>query len=301
MYKVPSKFNKSISASLKKFLPVIKNLQAKGKSSSEDDARIILNDMLHDVLGYDKYNELKTEMREKNGRLDYAVKLTEGPLAKKKDRLDFIIEAKAAHVTLNQNHIDQTLSYCLAQGIDYFVLTNAVKWELYAVKHSKRNPTAKLIHEMSFGVNNDVDSLTYDFYLFSKNAYLSDDWRYVKDHAKATKIEDVVAVLLSDKVVRIVSKELTALSGLKVQHDVVKDIIENQIIKCEVGEINNKLLKTLNATPSKKSKKQNRGEPENSLENNDQCLPTSEDVTVHAANSEQVNEITKEDQDTEAA
>jgi hypothetical protein len=267
MYKLPAKFNKSISTSLKNFLPLIKNLQAKGKSSSEDDARIILNDLLHDVLGYDKYNELRTEMRERNGRLDYAVKLIEGPFAKKRDRIDFVIEAKAAHVNLNQNHIDQTLSYCLAQGVDYFVLTNTVKWELYAVSHSKRNPSAKLIHEVNFGVQNDIESLTYDFYLLSKHAYLSNDWRYVKEHAKATKVEDVVAVLLSDKVIRLVGRELSNISGLKIQNDVVKEIIENQIIKSEVEDVNKKLLKKMNS-PSKKTKSK-------SMKNHDSSCSTS--------------------------
>lgn len=57
-----------------------KALIAKGKTSTEEDARIIINDILGDVLGYDKYNDLKTEFKDKNNRLDYVVKLSEGEL-----------------------------------------------------------------------------------------------------------------------------------------------------------------------------------------------------------------------------
>ena len=54
MIKVPAKHKKSIEAELKRFLNVIHNLAAKGKASSEDDARIVLNDILSYVLGFDK-------------------------------------------------------------------------------------------------------------------------------------------------------------------------------------------------------------------------------------------------------
>lgn len=255
MYKVPAKLKKTISQELKKFLPLINNLHAKGKQSSEDDARILLNDILSDVLGFDKYNELRTEMREKNNRFDYVVKLNDGPYSKKKDRFDFVIEAKAAHIHLKEDHVNQTLSYCLAKGMDYFFLTNAVKWQLYAVKHSKKCPSARLLHEVDFSVSNSSDSLAEEFYLFSKASYLNGDWKQVVQHARATKIEDVVAVLLSDKIVRSVTKELIAISGVKVNSDVVKDIIENQIVKSEVDHINNKLLKKINAPKPSRTKK----------------------------------------------
>jgi len=64
MYKVPSRSKKAIASSLKQYLPLIHNLKAKGKTS-EEDVRILLNDVLSEVLGYDKYNELCTEFREK--------------------------------------------------------------------------------------------------------------------------------------------------------------------------------------------------------------------------------------------
>jgi len=101
MYKVPAKYKKQIVQELKTFVPLINALISRSKSSSEEDARILLNDMLHSVLGYNKLNELKTEMRDKSNRFDYGVKLTDSPIKGKADKLDFIIEAKACHVELN--------------------------------------------------------------------------------------------------------------------------------------------------------------------------------------------------------
>ncbi|MBD66343.1 MAG: hypothetical protein CME62_14120 [Halobacteriovoraceae bacterium] len=253
MYKVPAKHKRTITTELKKFLPLIHNLQARGKQSSEDDARILLNDILNYVLGYDKYNELRTEMREKNNRFDYVVKITDGPHKRKKDRYDFVIEAKAAHVKLKEDYVNQTLSYCLSKGMDYFFLTNAVKWQLYSVKHSKKNPTAKLLHEVDFSLSNSVETLAEEFYLFSKASYLNGDWKNVCKHAQATKVEDVVALLLSDKIIKTVAKELSKESGIKVHQDIVKDIVENQIVKSEVNKINKRLLKKINTPAQKKA------------------------------------------------
>jgi predicted type IV restriction endonuclease len=261
MYKVPVRHKRSISQELKKFVPLVNSLQARGKSASEEDARILLNDILHYVLGYDKYNELKTEMRDRNGRIDYVVKLNEGHNKNKNDRFDFVIEAKAAHIELNQSCIDQTLTYCLTMGIDYFILTNAVKWELYRVKRQGKTPTAIRLHDINLGTSNDFDALAEEFYLFSKASYLNDDWKEVTDVIKATKVEDIVAVILSDKIIRTITRELSVFHDVKISEDTVRDIIENQVVKSAVDCVNKRMIKKLNEKPER-SKKDNHSNDE---------------------------------------
>lgn len=271
MYKVPAKYKKSIADELKKFIPLVHSLQSRGKTSSEDDARILLNDILSYVLGYDKYNELRTEFKEKNGRLDYIVKLMDGPNKSKKDKFDFVIEAKAIHVELSQHHIDQTMSYCLANGIDYFFLTNALTWRLYKVKRSKSKPDAILLHEVNFGTSNSFESLAEEFYLFSKASYLNDDWAKVDKIVGATKVDDVVAVLLSDKVIKLIARELSEISHIKVSDETVKDIVENQIVKSEVSAFNKKLLSKINEKPSKAKVQNSKNEFVEVVNSTDNC------------------------------
>lgn len=253
MIKVPAKHKRSIETELKRFIPIFSSLAAKGKASSEDDARIILNDVMSYVLGYDKYNELKTEQRDRNCRLDYLVTINESS-KRKRNKADFVVEAKAVHVELNQSHVDQTLTYCLTAGLDYFFLTNVVKWQLFKVKRSKKKPEANLIYEVSFNVDNSAESLAEDFYVFSKASYLAGDWDKISDHAMATNESDIVAVLLSDRIIKRVCKQLEEIHGAKVSEEAVKDIIENKIVKSEVSEVNKSLLKKLNAKPAKSQK-----------------------------------------------
>lgn len=276
MYKVPIRHKRSISQELKKFVPLVNSLQARGKAATEEDTRILLNDIFHYVLGYDKYHELKTEMRDKGGRIDYVVKLNDGPLKNKSDRFDFVVEAKSSCVDINQAVVDQTLKYCLTSSTDYFLVTNSVKWQLYKVKSGK-NATANLVHEVNLGTSNDFDSLAEQFYLFSKASYLNGDWKDVSKIVKATKTEDVVAVILSDKVIRTITRELSTYHDLKVSEDAVKDIVENQIIKAEVSDVNKKMMRKLNTKPGK-------------IKNSNQCDNNSETDIVDSIPSTGVPE-----------
>lgn len=255
MYKVPAKNKKVIVQEFKTYLPLVSSLLAKGKSSSEEDARVLLNDILHSVLGYNKFNELKTEMRDKNGRIDYAVKLTDGPYKNKPEKFDFVIEAKACYVELNQMVVDQTMSYCLTMGLDYFVLTNAYRWQLYKVKRQGKTPVAIKIHEVQLNMTSNADELAEEFYIFSKDSYINGDWKEVAELTQATKTEDVVAVILSDKVIRTIARELSQEHEVKVDDATIRDIVEKEILNKWGGEYNKKLLKKLNEKPVKKELK----------------------------------------------
>lgn len=255
MYKVPVKHKAKIINELKTFLPIINGLIAKGKTSTEEDARIILNDLLHNVLGYDKFNELKTEVVSKNGRVDYVVKITDGPLSKKADKFDFVIEAKACYVELSQTVIDQTLTYCNNLAIEHFFITNAREWQLYSVISKKgKPPVANLIHKVVFNNTANLENLAEDFYLFSKAAYLNGDWKKVSDVKSVTKIEDIVAVLLSDKTLKLVARELST-DKVKVTEESIREIFESNLLKQWVGEYNKKLLAKLNEKPKRESNK----------------------------------------------
>lgn len=250
MIKAPAKFKKPMSLGIKKYVTHVQNLVAKGKAGTEEDARIIINDILADVLGYDKYNDLKTEFKDKNGRLDYIVKLSEGPHAKKKDRFDFVIEAKAACVELKEDHVNQALTYCLTANIDFFMLTNAKDWLLYKVNKSKVKNEASLIWEVNLNAGEDAENLADEMYVLSKHAYIEEKWDFISDHSKATDMGDIMAIIYSDKFVKSICKSLKDIHDVKIVDEVVRDIMNEKIFK-DVNKINKNLLKRLNAVEVK--------------------------------------------------
>jgi len=58
-----------------------------------------------------------------------------------------------------------------------------------------------------------------------------------------TNIEDVVTVILSDKVLKSITKELSNYHEIKISENTIREIVETQIICTEVSEVNKKLLK----------------------------------------------------------
>lgn len=250
MIKAPAKFRKPMVANIKKYVTLVQNLVAKGKSSTEEDARIVINDILGDVLGYDKYNDLKTEFKDRNGRLDYVVKLSEGPNCKKKDKYDFVIEAKAACIDLKEDHINQALTYCLTANIDYFILTNAKLWHLYKVCKSKSKNDASLIWEVNLNAGEDFEVLIDEMYVLSKHAYIDDKWEFISEHSKATDTGDIMAVIYSDKFLKSICKTLKDIHEVKVVEDVVRDILTDKIFK-DTNKMNKSLLKKLNTVEIK--------------------------------------------------
>jgi hypothetical protein len=263
MIKAPAKFKKSMMASVQKFIEVI---AGKAKSGvNEEDTRIIINDMLGDVFGYDKYHDIKTELREKGDRFDYAIKLSEGPNAKK-EKYDFIIEAKALSTELKEQHVEQTLKYCLQANIDYFILTNAKHWQLYKVINTKKTNEAKLIFETDFGKGADANALIDEMYAFSKHAYLEKEWDFIAKCTAATDAGDVMAVIMSDKFLASIVRALKDYHEVDVNVEAVKETLTKKIFKDGYGKLNKKFYKELNEVKTKKKK--DAESSEGTLENN---------------------------------
>lgn len=262
MIRVPAKYKKSISSELKRYVPHIINLVQRGKESTEEDARILLNDILSDVLGYDKYNELKTEQRDKNHRLDYVVKLINtGKAGRKSEKPDFIIEAKAANVQIAQTHIDQTLAYCIGLGIDFFVVTNVQNWKIFKAGKKKGVPCAEFLHEINFSKDTDQEVLAEDFYPFTRASYLGDDWERLAEKRRATSTSDILAIMLCDKSMQHYAKMLKDVHDIKVGEEEIRAVIEQKIVQAEeISSLNKTLLKKLNAHEEKKPREKKESE-----------------------------------------
>ncbi len=101
------------------FTPVIKrSLQNK---SNEADTRIIINDLLEKVFGYDKYFEVTAEHMVKSTYVDYAIVID--------GKAEILIEVKSMDSNLKQDHIRQTVNYAASEGVKWAILTNGCEWQ----------------------------------------------------------------------------------------------------------------------------------------------------------------------------
>jgi hypothetical protein len=125
--KPPAPAVKQVQKGLKKFITVLES--AKKKDINESDTSNIVNDILGDVLGYDKFFDVTTEYKIRGQYADYGIRI--------KDKIHAFIEVKAINIALNQNHLFQVASYAVHEGVDWAILTNGNVWQLYRIEDSK--------------------------------------------------------------------------------------------------------------------------------------------------------------------
>jgi predicted type IV restriction endonuclease len=201
---------------LKKYGKII-DLAVK-RNMNESDTSNIINDMLGEVFGYDKFFEVTTEYKIKWQYADYGVKMDE--------KLVFLIEVKAIWVSLNDNHIFQASSYASTEWVEWVILTNLREWNVY---------------HLSFGSRIDQELvLSIDFQNEMKNAKFMEKLACIhkegfkKNFLKALWSQKVAMsgtnfkkVLTSQPVLKVIQKELSKASGIKIgENDISKMLID---------------------------------------------------------------------------
>ncbi len=203
------------------FVPIIKrSLQNK---ANEADTRIIVNDLLERVFGYDKYFEVTAEHMIKSTYVDYAIILDGKP--------HMLIEVKSMDSQLKQDYIRQTINYAASEGVKWAVLTNGCEWQLYRVIVDKQVDKELFI---SFSLL-DPSSIDYNevFYLTRESltkGIIDEYW----DYKNALKPSVVLNVLLSQAVIDKLRKEVSTASGYKVTSEEIVDILVAKLIRSDV-------------------------------------------------------------------
>ena len=114
-------------AGVQKFQPILCRAKLAGKN--ESDTVTIIVDMLSEVFGFDKYEQITSELQIKRTFCDLAIKID--------GKVCLLIECKAVGVDLKEDHVSQATGYAANYGIDYVALTNGISWSVYRVLFEK--------------------------------------------------------------------------------------------------------------------------------------------------------------------
>ena len=123
MAKLSSKAAAHIAVELKKYQGILSGLQK--RDVSEADTVTVINDMLSDICGYDKYLHVTGQLAIRGTFVDLAVRVDE--------EIRFLIEVKAIEIELKDGHVKQAIDYAANKGVESVVLTNGVNWRIYKV------------------------------------------------------------------------------------------------------------------------------------------------------------------------
>lgn len=224
---IPKKVADRLSAGLKRFKPVLES--AKSRDVNESDTSMIVTDMLADVFGFDKYNEITRE---------YAIRGTYCDLATKIDgKLQTLVEVKAIGVDLRENHIKQAVDYAANQGVEWVVLTNGQIWKVFSVSFSKPI-SADLVLEMDMLTleHNDEDAQE-DLFLLSKEGVQRSGLDAYNDQLRVRSRFNLAALILSDSVLHTIRRELKRLSpDVRISVDEIRDALVHEVIKRDTIE-----------------------------------------------------------------
>ena len=219
---VSAKVAGRISAQMKRYQGVLATIQK--KDISEADTVTVINDILADVCGYDKYHEVTSQYAIRGTFVDLAVKVDEN--------IRFLIEVKAIGIELKDSHIKQAIDYAANEGIEWVVLTNGAVWRVYNVHFGQ--PIEKiLVCEVDLiALSPKSDEILECFGNLSRESFSKGNMADLLHQKQVTNKFTVAALLISDDVLDDLRKEIRRLgSGIKVDNDYLRGLLTNEIVK----------------------------------------------------------------------
>lgn len=230
MINVSAKIKDRITAGLKKFQPILAKAQA--ADVNESDTVTIITDMLCEIFGYDKYENITSEFAIKKTYCDLAIKL--------QDRVPLLIECKAIALNLKDDYVRQATNYAADAGIEWVILTTGVLWRVYHISFGKPIEREMVYEfnmcELSAKKQSDLEMLYYlCIESFSQNSKATlEDLRAQKQILNRFIVAQVI---LTDTGIDGVRKCLRKLyPDFKVTNDEIRSVIYNEVFKREVLE-----------------------------------------------------------------
>lgn len=225
MLKIPKKVADRWPASVKSLVGVA--ISHKTRDVSEADTVTLVKDMLADIFGFDKYNELTSEQQIRGTFCDLAAKID--------GKIKILIEVKAAAITLNEGHLRQAINYGTHEGIEWIVLTNALEWRLYKIKFGQPIEYEQVSTFCLPDINLKNEEDQRKLFLLCREGIMSDAMDVYHQHISVLNKFTVAQVVMGEKVVAAVRREMRQhFPDLKIDAEDIVDLLTNEILKREV-------------------------------------------------------------------
>lgn len=225
MIKIPKKVADRWPNSVRALTTVA--LSHKTRDVSEADTVTLVKDMLADIFGFDKYNELTSEQQIRGTFCDLAVRID--------GKIRVLIEVKAAALSLNDHHLRQAINYGAHEGIEWIVLTNALEWRLYRIKFGQPVDFEQVSSFAIADLNLKNEEDQRKLFLLCREGLTSDAMGVYHQHISLLNKFTVAQVLLSEPVISCVKREIRRyFPELKIEPDNISDLLTNEILKREV-------------------------------------------------------------------
>ncbi|TIM16977.1 MAG: hypothetical protein E5Y74_31290, partial [Mesorhizobium sp.] len=225
--KLPKKFVERVASNIKKYQRIA--LAQQKSDVAEADTVTLIKDILADVFGYDKYDELTSEHQIKSTYCDLAIKIG--------GKLRLLVEVKSAGSGLADNHLRQVIDYGAHQGIHWVILTNAVEWRLVRIYVANQISHEEVCRIVFADLNPKNEDHLQCLFLFAKEGLTTDAMDAFHQQAQLFNKFTVSAIIRSEAVISVVRREIRKLfPDIKVGNENLSLLIENEVIKRDTVE-----------------------------------------------------------------
>jgi len=177
--------------------------QAKVSDLNEADTSAIVQVMLQTLLGYDLLDDLTQQYRVGGLFADYGIKID--------GQLRAFVEVKSANTVLSDRHLRQVEQYATRQGVDWLVLTNGARWQVYHVSFFTKPITRDLVIDVDL-VETPTPQLVEELYYLSKESLRRGEVEKIWRQRSAVAPNNLLRALLSAPVLDRIRKELRGIT-----------------------------------------------------------------------------------------
>jgi len=213
-----------IRSALRRYAKPLNDLIA--RDANEGDTRLFVTDLLCDVFGYDKYENLTTEFQVRGEFADFGIRIDKQLVA--------FIEVKRATTKLGAKHLRQVEMYAVNEGVPWLLLTNGGEWRVYHL-----TPGMPVTIDLAFAVNlsdmsvptaTKIDHLFYLTKEAMKRDLIENLWR----QQAATAPAQLLKALNAPAVVAEIRREIRKRSGLIVKDSDISRLIRETLVRQEL-------------------------------------------------------------------
>lgn len=210
-----------VKAAMKKFQKPLADLVA--RDANEGDTRLLITDVLCEVLGYDKYEDLTTEYQVKGEFADYGIRIDKQLVA--------FIEVKRATTKLGAKHLRQVEMYAVNEGVEWVWLSNGSVWQIYHIE-AGLPVTIDLALEIDLINSTPTQRANALFYITKealKRKLVDELWQ--EKRAKSPK--SLGQALLSDSVTEAIRKELRRTTQRNIEKVEIAQLLKETVLRPE--------------------------------------------------------------------
>jgi len=230
MRKISQQIENRLVTGVQKFQPILRKARLSGKN--ESDTVTIIADILCEVFGYDKYENITSEFAIKRTFCDLAIRLD--------DQIKLLVECKAVTVDLREEHVFQATGYAANAGIDWVVLTNGIVWRVYRVIFSK--PVDRfLVYEFDFcdlNINQPADlEALYRLCVEAFSSHDNTSLEVIYTQRKVLNKYIVGQIILNDWMVKSICGSLQRhFPSVSITSDELRRILQDDVFRPEITE-----------------------------------------------------------------